>query len=160
MPVPECIAVSNLQPVPGSIQYAPGCVACFYKKHMIRDFRTGTEHPQFFRYNLAVSEDLCQLRAGYDLCSYTQKIDCEDDAQHAQTVSMAFMKLKNDFQNMSKSPLGEIIDERFFGKSEKPENIHFIQAVHNICNQVNDAMNQERERERLWSSVPYPMTMK
>lgn len=85
-----------------------------------------------------MSEDLCQLRAGYDLCSYTQKIDCEDDAQHAETVAKAFMKLKRDLKNMSNTPLDQIISERFFGKADNPENIQFIQAVNNLCEQVGE----------------------
>jgi hypothetical protein len=33
-PVPcEAVALSNLQPIPGCIEYAPQCTACFYKKH-------------------------------------------------------------------------------------------------------------------------------
>lgn len=55
MPVPECVAKANLQPVPGSIEYAPGCMACFYKKHNIRNFATGEDHPQYFRCQPAVS---------------------------------------------------------------------------------------------------------
>lgn len=29
----EAVALSNLQPIPGIIEYAPGCNACFYRKH-------------------------------------------------------------------------------------------------------------------------------
>ena len=35
-PVRKEVAVANLQPVPGVIEYAPGCPACFYRKHVFK----------------------------------------------------------------------------------------------------------------------------
>lgn len=49
MPVPECVALANLQPVPGVIEYAPGCQACFYKKHSIRNYADGKNYDQWYR---------------------------------------------------------------------------------------------------------------
>lgn len=37
----EAVALTNLQPMPGSVEYAPGCSACFYRKH---------EDGQWYRY--------------------------------------------------------------------------------------------------------------
>lgn len=34
-PVSKEVAVANLQPVPGVLEYAPGCPACFYRKHVL-----------------------------------------------------------------------------------------------------------------------------
>ena len=34
-PVSKEVAVANLQPIPGSIEYATGCNACFYRKHVL-----------------------------------------------------------------------------------------------------------------------------
>ena len=41
VPVPEHIALANLQPVPGEIEYAPGCTSCFYKLHSIVSSQDG-----------------------------------------------------------------------------------------------------------------------
>ncbi len=35
MLVSKEIAEANLQPIPGQREYAPGCNACFYRKHVI-----------------------------------------------------------------------------------------------------------------------------
>lgn len=34
-PVSKAVAVANLQPVPGKIEYVPGCPACFYRRHVL-----------------------------------------------------------------------------------------------------------------------------
>jgi hypothetical protein len=41
-PVPEHIAVANLKPVPGIIEYAPGCQDCFYQMHTVFSVSKGT----------------------------------------------------------------------------------------------------------------------
>ena len=34
-PVKKEVAMANLQPVPGLVEYAPGCNACFYRLHQL-----------------------------------------------------------------------------------------------------------------------------
>jgi hypothetical protein len=33
----ESVALANLQPVQGFVEYAPGCSACIYKQHLMPD---------------------------------------------------------------------------------------------------------------------------
>lgn len=49
MPVEEHIALANLKPVPGMIQYAPGCQDCFYKLHTLYSPSAGKEVLQWYR---------------------------------------------------------------------------------------------------------------
>jgi hypothetical protein len=49
MPVAEHIAVANLKPVPGTIEYAPGCHDCYYKKHSIYSTTQGKCYDQWYR---------------------------------------------------------------------------------------------------------------
>jgi hypothetical protein len=41
------VALANLQPVPGTVEYAPGCSACIYKQHLDDSSATGKS---WFRY--------------------------------------------------------------------------------------------------------------
>lgn len=49
MPVEEHIALASLKPVPGVIQYAPGCHDCFYKLHNLYSPTEGKEVQQWYR---------------------------------------------------------------------------------------------------------------
>ena len=48
MPVPEVVARARLRPIPGVLEYAPGCMDCFYREHEIVS-NDGTKRKQFFR---------------------------------------------------------------------------------------------------------------
>jgi hypothetical protein len=49
MPVPEHIALANLKPVPGVIEYAQGCHDCFYKLHKIYSTTDKKFYEQWYR---------------------------------------------------------------------------------------------------------------
>ena len=49
MPVPENIALAKLKPVPGVIQYAPGCQDCFYKLHELYSPKENKTIKQWYR---------------------------------------------------------------------------------------------------------------
>lgn len=49
MPVREEIALANLQPIPGVVEYAQGSPACYYKLHTIHSTKTGQDYQQWYR---------------------------------------------------------------------------------------------------------------
>ncbi len=49
MPVADQIALAKLKPVPGVIQYAPGCQDCFYKLHELYSPKENRMIKQWYR---------------------------------------------------------------------------------------------------------------
>jgi hypothetical protein len=49
MPVPEHIALANMKPIPGLIQYAPDCHDCFYRLHKIYSTTENKFYDQWYR---------------------------------------------------------------------------------------------------------------
>ena len=90
----------------------------------------------WMRYNLSISEDLCQLRAGRDLCTTSQNFDCEDSAQHSITVTQAILKLKQDLNTMKTAKLAEFLDPQLHPSDREHENVQFIQSIHHLLGQV------------------------
>jgi len=161
MPVPENIALAKLKPVPGVIQYAPGCQDCFYKLHelyspkenktikqwyrrvgfgstlLLVDLRQAADNVFAHRYNLAVSEDITQLTPGYTLFSKPLRVDCEDFAQHAIRVAKALNKLKADFATQSNITLDEVMHPKLFAFMDTAERINHIKAIDHILSQFS-----------------------
>ncbi len=82
MTVSKEVALANLQPVPGSIEYAQGSPACYYKKLVLHSTADGKDHEQWFRINLQITEDLGQVRAGRTLSCFAMRDDCENYSQN------------------------------------------------------------------------------
>jgi hypothetical protein len=73
MPVKAEIALANLQPVPGAVEYVSGSPACYYKKITIHSTKDGKDRDQWFRCNLMITEDLGQVIC---LHSCFEKLTC------------------------------------------------------------------------------------
>ena len=100
------VALANLQPVPGSIEYAPGCTACFYRQHT-----NGVWH----RYNLELSEDLRQVRTGRTLHTLVAMDDCETQASHMMASANALNQLLMDLEEAdNRATLDDFVCPKLF----------------------------------------------
>ena len=97
-PVSKAVAVANLQPIPGQIEYAPGCPACFYRCHTL-----DTGKKVYCRYNLMMSEDIRQVCTGIDTHSQMAEDDCETQSslQIAFNKGLTILRSKCSQQLMS-----------------------------------------------------------
>jgi hypothetical protein len=66
------------------------------------------------RYNLAMSEDIRQLRTAYNTHTQEAMDDCENQAQQQMAYAMGIMKLKRDLNNNPKATLDEFVNPHLF----------------------------------------------
>ena len=118
-PVAECIANANLKPIPGALEYVPGCQDCFYRKHQIYSATDKKMVEAWCRYNLSMSEDIRQLMVGRTLHTQICKDDCENFTLKTIGDVNSLIQLKKDLQAASDSnshaTLDEFINPKFFG---------------------------------------------
>jgi hypothetical protein len=61
-----------------------------------------------------MSEDIRQLRTGYNTHTQEAMDDCENQAQQQMAYAMGIMKLKRDLSNNPKATLDEFINPHLF----------------------------------------------
>lgn len=156
MPVSAEDAKANLQPVPGQIEYAPGCVARQYKLHTLLNTKSGKEYQQWFGYNLAVTEDLNPMRAFHTISDCIAHVDCEDYAGNNIALANSIMNVKQFLSTSKQATLEDVMHSRIHDFSvvsaagdavrtapappstQEELQVGVLQSLHHLLGQVRD----------------------
>ena len=86
-----------------------------------------------------ISEDLCQMRAGYTLGQFAKRVDCEDFAQDNISNALSIMKLKLDLGScLRDAPLDEVMPPELYPGMSTAQRIELVQAKNHLLQQVDD----------------------
>lgn len=129
-PVSMEVAAANLQPIPGSIEYATGCNACFYRKHVV----PGTGEVIHCRYNLSLSEDQRQIMTGRTLDNQITVDDCETHASAFMSVAKAMNELRESILKQGHTAIK--LDARLWSGHSQDEQVKFAMGVANVFKRV------------------------
>lgn len=149
MPVSAEDAKANLQPVPGQIEYAPGCVARQYKLHTLLNTKSGKEYQQWFGYNLAVTEDLNPMRAFHTISDCIAHVDCEDYAGNNIALANSIMNVKQFLSTSKQATLEDVMHSRVHDfsavsaagdadRTAQELQVGVLQSLHHLLGQVRD----------------------
>ena len=84
------------------------------------------------RYNLMLTEDLGQVRAGRTLSSLACSIDCEDYAQNNIHQAKSIMKVKHDMANMQDATLDMYMPPKDYPGWQTNARIEAVQGIYNL----------------------------
>ena len=83
-----------------------------------------------------MSEDIRQLRTGYNLDTQESRDDCENQAQTQMAYCMALDKLRVDLASNPKATLDDFFNPHLFGCMDTSEKIDMLKATHSILSQI------------------------
>jgi hypothetical protein len=89
------------------------------------------------RYNLAMSEDIRQLRTAYNTHTQEAMDDCENQAQQQMAYAMGIMKLKRDLKNNPKAMMDDFVNPHLFSALSTTARVEFLKAVHSLLGEID-----------------------